>query len=43
VERADIDTAELAAAVFGDAKKLKFVPPPRRRFLALQSGEDILC
>jgi general L-amino acid transport system substrate-binding protein len=42
----DIDTARaVAAALFGDAKKLKFTPlTPVARFLALQSGEvDILC
>ena len=42
----DIDTARaVAAAVFGDASKLKFTPlTPVARFLALQSGEvDILC
>ena len=40
----DVDVCKaLAAAVLGDAAKVKWVPPPRRRFTALQSGEvDIL-
>lgn len=42
----DIDTARaVAAAVFGDASKLKFTPlTSTARFTALQSGEvDLLC
>jgi general L-amino acid transport system substrate-binding protein len=42
----DADTARaIAAAVFGDANKLKFVPLTAvQRFTALQSGEvDVLC
>ncbi len=42
----DVDTGRaIAAAVFGDAKKIKFVPLTAvQRFTALQSGEiDVLC
>jgi general L-amino acid transport system substrate-binding protein len=42
----DIDTARaVAAAVFGDANKIKFTPlTAQQRFTALQSGEvDLLC
>ena len=42
----DVDTGRaVAAAVFGDADKVKFVPlSDKQRFTALQSGEvDILC
>ena len=42
----DVDTGRaIAAAVFGDAKKIKYVPLTAvQRFTALQSGEiDVLC
>lgn len=42
----DVDTGKaIAAAVFGDASKIKFVPLTAvQRFTALQSGEiDVLC
>ncbi len=42
----DVDTARaIAAAVFGDADKLKYTPlTAQQRFTALQSGEiDVLC
>jgi general L-amino acid transport system substrate-binding protein len=42
----DVDTARaVAAAVFGDANKIKFIPLTAvQRFTALQSGEiDLLC
>ena len=42
----DVDTGRaIAAAVFGDAKKIKFIPLTAvQRFTALQSGEvDVLC
>lgn len=42
----DVDTGRaIAAAIFGDAKKIKFVPLTAvQRFTALQSGEiDVLC
>ena len=42
----DVDTARaIAAAVFGDANKIKFIPLTAvQRFTALQSGEiDVLC
>ncbi len=42
----DVDTARaIAAAVFGDASKVKFIPLTAvQRFTALQSGEiDVLC
>ena len=42
----DVDTARaIAAAVFGDANKIKYTPlTAQQRFTALQSGEiDVLC
>jgi general L-amino acid transport system substrate-binding protein len=42
----DVDTGRaIAAAIFGDAKKIKYVPLTAvQRFTALQSGEvDVLC
>ena len=42
----DVDTGRaIAAAIFGDAKKIKFIPLTAvQRFTALQSGEvDVLC
>ena len=42
----DVDTGHaIAAAVFGDASKIKFIPLTAvQRFTALQSGEvDVLC